>query len=93
MFATLIMLFISLSEKFLVCSDKKCTFPLGSGFILCHSSFLFSRWHTASQCSLEDHHSYKIHPFDELKEMQQSDQNLVAQHERHLVDHCAIVDW
>lgn len=70
--------FCNLSEKFLVCSNKKYTFPLGAGLILCHSSFLFSRWPTASKCSLEDHHCCKLNPFDELKEMHHSDQNLVA---------------
>lgn len=92
MFATLIMLFIT-CQKFLVCSNKKYIFPLGAGFILRHSSFLFSRWPTASQCSLEDHHCCKLNPFEELKEMHRSDQNLVAQYESHMVDHCAVVDW
>lgn len=35
----------------------------------------------------------KIYPFDEIKEMQHADQNLVAQYKRHMADHCAIVDW
>lgn len=68
-------------------------FPFGIWLYIMPFIFPFSRWHTASQCSLEDHHHYKIYPSDELKEIQHSDQNLVAQYERPLVDHCPIVDW
>lgn len=85
MFATLIMLFISLSEKFLVCSDKNELFlwELALCYAISLSSY-FSRLYTASQLSLEER-CCKICPYDKIKEMQNIDQNLVAQYEKHTV--------
>lgn len=39
---------------------------------------------SASQLSLEEH-CCKIYPYDKIKEMQNIDQNLVAQYEKHTV--------